>query len=290
MKNTFFDNKDRQKALFLFMLIAIATIIIFGALTEDFEKSANIVNHAIGSSLIVFFSYVALKLPVVILIKLAFINSYIFLLSWKYLKQTKFFQDLFTLKRKEVYYMQRKTLSYELKKNIPLCNKNISLESKIKFILNPTSILISLVNCFKEYWLCIINDVSFEILKNNKTLYIDFSHRYSSNLMKSPEISRYLKGIVVIICELILLPLKFLQPIIDLPFWFIYFIFIVAPDYFDSFLPKNNEIPQTEENISNKEQEFFIKNKLDLKKDFVKHNTMHYIKNRLENKDDDMHF
>lgn len=284
MKKNF---NSKIKAFFIFIIIFAITLVIIGAVSEDINYFANIVNGFLSSSLIMLLSYVALKLPFIILIKLVFINSYFSLLSWKYLKQTRLFQDLFLFKRQEVYYIQKRNIGYDLKKLIPLLNKNVSIENKIKFVINPLSVVISLVNCIKDCLIFVINDIALELLKRKQMFYMSFNKINSGALIKSPLYIRLIKGVILIICELALLPLKFIQPIIDLPFWIVYFMFVVAPDYFDSLLPKTDDLSKHSSNIGDMEKKFFIHNKLDLEQECDPRNTMCYIKGRLENKDND---
>jgi hypothetical protein len=218
-----------QKILFgiLCLLFTLLGCISLGALGEDYTRFANLLNHLLNKTLIIICVYAAIKLPLIMLLKSTLINSFCALLSWKAIVKPNYLKELFTFRRKEVYYMQRKSLNYEIKKLIPLFNKNVGLENKINFCMNPVSILISIISCIKEYWIYAMDTIA----NNLETCFNKFKKTDSININISPSLLRFSKGIVVIICELLMLLLKFAQPIANLPYWVLHFIAITAPDF-----------------------------------------------------------
>lgn len=211
------------------LLFAALGVVSLGALGEDYVNFANILNHLLNKTLIIVFVYTAIKLPLIVLLKSTLISSCCALLSWKGIIKPDYLKELFSFHRKEVYYIQRKSLVYEVKKLIPLLNKNIGVESKISFCMNPASITISIINCVKEYLVC-----NIDLLSNHITSYFhkqDIDTTGSLNTTVSPKFFRFLKGFVVIICELSTLLLKFIQPIANIPYWLLYFIAITLPDF-----------------------------------------------------------
>lgn len=213
------------------LLFATISLVSLGALGEDYVNFANILNHLLNKTLIIVFVYTAIKLPLIILLKSTLISSCCALLSWKAIIKPDYLKELFSFHRKEVYYIQIKSLAYEVKKLIPLFNKNVGVENKIRFCMNPASIAIAIINCVKEYLVC-----NIDLLSNHITSYfrkqniIDTTEQHLSTVI-SPKFSRFLKGFVVIICELSTLPLKFIQPIANIPYWLLYFVAITLPDF-----------------------------------------------------------
>lgn len=228
----------------LLLLFVLFGAISLGAIGEDYFSTASILNYILNKTLVIVLAYIAIKLPLVVLFKSALINSCCALLSWKAIINPSYLKELFTLRRKEVYYTQRKSLNYEIRKLIPVLNKNTSSEHKIRFCMNPVSIAISLINCCREYWIYMFDSLTSAVyLRTQENDTKNFFHNIIApvNTNVSPRIFRYAKGIAVIACELATMLLKFIEPIANIPYLIIYFVSITAPDYIcGMFITTNN--------------------------------------------------
>jgi len=234
----------------LLVFLLIAAISVF-ALGEDFTITADELNSTLNKPMALLLLYIAIKFHAGFLIKAALINSFGTLISWKAIAKPAIVKELFSFQRKDVYFVYSKSLTYEIKKLIPICNKNIGLENKIRFCMNPISIAISIISCFTELWLYEVdhaaNAISKRLHKSKSSTDSEWNTS-SSNAYVSVGFCRFLKGTVVIISELSVSFLKIIKPIADIPYWVIYFISIVMPDYI-AYLLFSNKHEKPENNV-----------------------------------------
>jgi len=232
----------------VFMLFCIISI---GALGEDYIGVANSLNHILSKTLAITLIYIAIKLPLVALIKSAMINCCFALLSWKEVVKPGYLRELLTFSRQEVLQIHYQSVTNEIQSLIPLLNNNIHLEDKIRFCMNPASVTIAIICSVKEYWIYSIDSLA-ETVATSISHVTAQSHNSNSTLKLTnlnSVVCRILKGTMVIICELLILPLKFIQPMAGFGYWLMHFLAIVLPDAItDMFLKKN--APNTKKHFS----------------------------------------
>jgi len=194
------------------LCFTIIALIGFGALAEDNHTTAIMLAHFAAKSLIAVFAFFAAKIPLLALIKWTTISSWFSALLWRETINPESIKSLFTFSTDAAYL--NKQLRF---KDIALPIINLyctSVENRIKFSTNPFTIVIAIIKTIKNFCIFII----------------DYLPPKSTIMTPSFAIYRALKGMIILVCELMAILLALIEPLASIPYYLLYFIAITIPD------------------------------------------------------------
>jgi hypothetical protein len=184
------------------LICLVVAVLCLGALAEDNSETAQLVGLFSAKALIVLFIFVAHKLPILLLVKFTALSSWLSLVAARVASRPGKFWRLITFSTEEVYLCVNKSWRKSLLVALPwLKNNKMTSAEMLIFALNPFNILLNLLSLVKNLWLLGIDTMPFNPRGRQR--------------LPSPIALRIAKGLMVLLCELIALPILLLQRIIQ---------------------------------------------------------------------------
>jgi len=194
------------------LFFTFIALVGLGAIAEDNHTAAVLVAHFAAKSLIVIFAFFAAKIPLLILVKWTAINGGISILLWHETINPKSIKTILTFNTESAYLNLDSSWADIFS---PLTKiKKAPLEHQFKFYTNPLSMLIALTKIGMNFVLALIDSLP----------------PYTQPHTPSFAPYRILKGLIILVTELLTIPLALIAPIINLPYYLAYFIAITIPD------------------------------------------------------------
>lgn len=230
------------------LFFALLALMGVGAIAEEHYLIAiQILGVLLGHSLFAVVSYLAFHFSPTAVFNFTIVNGCIAALSWDEIKHPGEVTSLFSFTKQDVCFHNKKSFGETLKL-LPVCNESILLEDKIRFCLNPVSLAISLLGFIEEMVVYLVNSIPQRAASE---------HSYPYNA--SHAIYRWIKGVVSIACELIIIPLKFIEPAGNVFYNTLHLFIITLPDYFKSIVNSGDRHVEHEGGVCHGLSEHFFK-------------------------------